>query len=133
MTMRARGTPAAPAGYRPTLGIRRREEAIKFVKDTFERRVAAALNLTRASAPVAVAADTGLNDHLNGVERPASFVVKALGRRAEIVQSLAKWKRAALADYGMRPGEGLYTDMNAVRPDDVLDNLHSVYVDQWDW
>ena len=122
-----------PDGYRPVLSLRETEQAIKFIKDTFQSGLAAALNLTRVSAPLCVTAASGLNDHLNGVERPVRFPVPAIGADAEVVQSLAKWKRAALADYGFGHGEGLYTDMNAIRPDETLDNLHSVYVDQWDW
>jgi len=110
------------------------EEGIKFVKDHFEQRLAAVLNLRRVTAPLFVAAGTGINDHLNGIEVPVSFQVPdAQGAEAEIVQSLAKWKRMALARYGFNHSEGLYTDMNAIRPDEVLDNLHSIYVDQWDW
>ncbi len=127
------GTLIIPPRYRPKLSLREREIAIKFVKDTFERGLARALNLTRVSAPLVVLANTGVNDQLNGVEKPASFTIKAMRRPAELVQSLAKWKRAALRDYGFEPGEGLYTDMNAIRPDELLDNLHSLYVDQWDW
>ncbi len=122
-----------PKGYRPKLHLRETEVAIKFVKDFFQNHLARALSLTRVSAPIAVSAASGVNDYLNGIERPASFYIKDVGVEAEIVQSLAKWKRAALADYGMKPGEGLYTDMNAIRPDERLDSLHSVYVDQWDW
>jgi len=122
-----------PDGYRPALSLRETEQAIKFIKDTFQSGLAAALNLTRVSAPLCVTAASGLNDHLNGVEHPVRFPVPAIGADAEVVQSLAKWKRAALADYGFGHGEGLYTDMNAIRPDETLDNLHSVYVDQWDW
>ena len=120
--------------YRSSLDIRATERAIKFIKDTFERELAAALNLERVSAPLFVLSNSGLNDNLNGVERPVSFdILDIPGSNAEIVQSLAKWKRMALYHYGFRPGEGLYTDMNAIRRDEVLDNLHSVYVDQWDW
>jgi len=123
-----------PPGYTPTLDTRQVEEAIKDIKDFFQINLAAALNLERVSAPLFVRAGTGINDDLNGVERPVSFEVRSDGNvRVEIVQSLAKWKRLALARYGYEPGEGLYADMNAVRPDEVLDNLHSVYVDQWDW
>ncbi|MBE3088123.1 MAG: hypothetical protein IMZ71_03280 [Chloroflexi bacterium] len=119
-----------PALFSPLEG----EEGIKFVKDHFERQLSAALNLRRVTAPLFVAAGTGINDHLNGIEAPVSFQVPdAQGVEAEIVQSLAKWKRMALARYGFSHGEGLYTDMNAIRPDEVLDNLHSIYVDQWDW
>ena len=120
--------------YRSSLDIRATERAIKFIKDTFERELAAALNLERVSAPLFVLSNSGLNDNLNGVERPVSFdILDIAGSNAEIVQSLAKWKRMALYHYGFQPGEGLYTDMNAIRRDEVLDNLHSVYVDQWDW
>ncbi len=127
------GTLVAPAGYRSPLSLLEREIAIKFIKDDFEHALARALNLTRVSAPPAVLAGTGVNDHLNGVEKPASFTIRVMQEKAELVQSLAKWKRAALHDYGFKPGSGLYTDMNAIRPDEVLDNLHSLYVDQWDW
>ena len=119
--------------YRAKLDLMRTERAIKEVKDMFERQLAAALNLTRISAPLFVPADSGLNDNLNGVERPVSFDLKYAGTRAEVVQSLAKWKRYALAKYGFEPHSGLYCDMNAVRRDEELDALHSVYVDQWDW
>jgi aspartate--ammonia ligase len=123
-----------PTDYRPHLDTRQIEAAIKDVKDFFERNLAAALNLQRVSAPLFVRCGTGINDDLNGVEQPVRFLVKNDGNTpVEIVQSLAKWKRLALARYGYQPGEGLYTDMNAVRPDEVLDNLHSIYVDQWDW
>lgn len=122
-----------PRGYEPYLGLRSTEEAIKFIKDGFQRGLADALNLTRVSAPVAVSAGTGINDHLTGSETPVTFYLKALESSAEIVQSLAKWKRMALAQYEFARGEGLYTDMNALRPDERLDNLHSIYVDQWDW
>lgn len=122
-----------PPGYRPALNLVETERAIKFVKDGFEQELAAALNLTRVSAPLAVLNKTGLNDNLTGVEKPVGFYLKDVPDRAEIVQSLAKWKRMALAEYGFTYGEGLYTDMNALRPDETLDNLHSFYVDQWDW
>lgn len=123
-----------PKAYRPTLDVRAVETAIKDIKDFFERHLAAALNLQRVTAPLFVRSGTGINDDLNGVERPVRFCVKEDGDApVELVQSLAKWKRLALARYGYRPGEGLYTDMNAVRPDEVLDNTHSIYVDQWDW
>ena len=127
------GTLVVPTGYRSPLSLREREIAIKFIKDDFEHALARALNLTRVSAPLTVLANTGVNDHLNGVEKPASFTIRVMHEKAELVQSLAKWKRAALCDYGFEPGSGLYTDMNAIRPDEVLDNLHSLYVDQWDW
>lgn len=130
---RPRPTLILPKGYNHRLTLRQTEEGIKFIKDGFERRLAEALNLTRVSAPVFVPCGTGINDHLSGVERPVRFRIGAIGCEAEIVQSLAKWKRMALAMYGFAPGEGLYTDMNAIRPDETPDNLHSVYVDQWDW
>ena len=124
---------AIPSGYRPRLDVRATETAIKLLKDQFETQLADTLNLLRVSAPLFVRPETGLNDNLNGVERPVSFDISDLGAQVEIVQSLAKWKRLALARYGLKPGEGLYTDMNAIRRDEVLDNLHSVNVDQWDW
>lgn len=123
-----------PDGYKSALGIRQTEVAIKQVKDYFETELAKALNLTRVSAPLFVKPETGLNDNLNGVERPVAFDVKGVGGdTVEVVHSLAKWKRMALKRYGFSSGEGLYTDMNAIRRDEDLDNLHSVYVDQWDW
>jgi len=123
-----------PEGYRPVLGIRETEIAIKAIKDFFERELASKLNLTRISAPLFVERDSGLNDNLNGVERPVSFDVKGEpGKIYEVVHSLAKWKRMALGRYGFAAGEGLYTDMNAIRRDEETDNLHSLYVDQWDW
>lgn len=123
-----------PSNYSPILNLRETEIAIKKVKDFFENALAVELNLTRVSAPLFVKTETGLNDNLNGVERPVNFDVKAVdGSDCEIVQSLAKWKRMALKKYGFNPGEGLYTDMNAIRRDEDLDNLHSIYVDQWDW
>lgn len=123
-----------PEGYTSTLDIRETEVAIKYVKDYFERELANQLNLTRVSAPLFVAPETGLNDTLNGVERPVSFGIKEQDDRAmEIVHSLAKWKRQALKRYGFHHGEGLYTDMNAIRRDEDTDNLHSIFVDQWDW
>jgi len=125
---------AIPADYKSLLDIRETEIAIKKIKDFFERALAEALSLTRVSAPLFVTPESGLNDNLNGVERPVSFDLKHIGgRRVEIVQSLAKWKRMALARYGFSVGEGLYTDMNAIRRDEEVDNLHSIYVDQWDW
>ena len=120
--------------YQSVLNLIETEVAIKFVKDVFEKELAKALTLTRVSAPLFVRPETGLNDNLNGVERAVSFDVKGLGgERLEIVQSLAKWKRMALKKYGFAPGTGLYTDMNAIRRDETLDEIHSVYVDQWDW
>lgn len=123
-----------PKHYQPLLGLRQTEQAIRQIKEFFQTNLSFELNLMRVTAPLFVLAGTGINDDLNGVERPVGFPVKALAEsRAEIVQSLAKWKRLQLAEFGMQPGEGLYTDMNAIRPDEVLDNLHSLYVDQWDW
>jgi aspartate--ammonia ligase len=123
-----------PAGYRPPLALAELEAAIKTIKDCFQAELAAGLGLQRVTAPLFVRAGTGLNDDLNGVERPVRFRVPAADEaEVELVQSLAKWKRWALARYGFGSGRGLYTDMNAVRPDEVLDNLHSIYVDQWDW
>jgi len=123
-----------PDHYRPALSIRETEVAIKKIKDFTERELAEALNLTRVSAPLFVRPETGLNDNLNGVERAVRFDIKDLNNApAEIVHSLAKWKRMALKKYGFARGEGLYTDMNAIRRDEDLDNLHSIYVDQWDW
>jgi aspartate--ammonia ligase len=122
-----------PAGYTPYLNLLETERAIRFIKTQFQNRLASALNLDRISAPLFVSADSGVNDYLNGVEQPVSFFIRSLERRAEIVQSLAKWKRQTLADYGFEAGHGLYTDMNAIRPDERPDNLHSIYVDQWDW
>jgi len=122
-----------PNNYTSHLTLRETENAIKKVKDFFERDLAIELNLTRVSAPLFVGNHTGLNDNLNGVERPVSFDIKGLEEEYEIVHSLAKWKRYALKRYGFSVGEGLYTDMNAIRRDEDLDNLHSVFVDQWDW
>lgn len=122
-----------PEHYFSKLDIMETEIAIKLAKDTFERELARYLELTRVSAPLFVQPETGLNDDLNGVERPVQFDILDLGSDVQIVHSLAKWKRLALARYGFAPGTGLYTDMNAIRRDEVLDNLHSVYVDQWDW
>ncbi len=122
-----------PKGYKSLLDIRSTEVAIKQVKDFFERSLAAKLNLTRVSAPLFVKCSSGLNDTLNGVERPVSFDIKDGGFDVEIVHSLAKWKRLSLKRHGFSLGEGLYTDMNAIRRDEDLDNIHSVLVDQWDW
>ncbi len=123
-----------PENYLPKLDLLETEIAIKRIKDYFEKELACELNLTRVSAPLFVRPETGLNDNLNGTERPVEFDVLGIdGNKVEIVHSLAKWKRLALAKYKFNPKEGLYTDMNAIRRDEVLDNLHSVYVDQWDW
>ena len=122
-----------PENYHPVLTLRETENAIKEIKDLFQNTLAKALHLTRVSAPLMVFPETGLNDNLSGRERPVAFEVTDAGKSAEIVQSLAKWKRAALKRYGFSAGEGIYTDMNAIRRDEELDNLHSIYVDQWDW
>lgn len=123
-----------PEGYKSPQTIKETEIAIKEVKDYFERILAKQLNLTRVSAPLFVKPESGLNDNLNGVERPVKFGIKEQNdAEVEIVHSLAKWKRKALGDYGFSKGEGLYTDMTAIRRDEDTDNLHSIYVDQWDW
>lgn len=123
-----------PEGYRSPQPIKETEIAIKEVKDYFERALASALNLTRVSAPLFVKPESGLNDNLNGVERPVTFGIKEQDdAEVEIVHSLAKWKRLALREYGFKVGEGLYTDMTAIRRDEETDNIHSIYVDQWDW
>ena len=121
-----------PSDYKSILTLRETEVAIKKVKDFFERQLAVELNLTRVSAPIFVPSNSGLNDNLNGSERPVSFDVHS-GEELEIVHSLAKWKRMALKTYGFNLHEGLYTDMNAIRRDEELDNIHSMFVDQWDW
>jgi len=121
-----------PEGYEPHLNLRETEVAIKKVKDFFERDLAIELNLTRVSAPLFVDRESGLNDNLSGKERPVTFDVFS-GKNFEIVHSLAKWKRYALKMYGFENGEGLYTDMNAIRRDEDTDNIHSIFVDQWDW
>lgn len=123
-----------PEGYSSKTALRETEIAIKYIKDCFENSLAKKLNLTRVSAPLFVLPETGLNDNLNGVERPVSFSgIGTQNRKCEVVQSLAKWKRMALKRYKFGVGEGLYTDMNAIRCDETLDNIHSIYVDQWDW
>jgi aspartate--ammonia ligase len=123
-----------PKNYQSVLTLKETELAIKLVKDTFQNNLSSELRLRRVTAPLFVLKGTGINDDLNGVERKVTFPIKDLGDRdAEVVNSLAKWKRLALADYDINEGYGLYTDMNAIRPDEVLDNLHSLYVDQWDW
>lgn len=119
--------------YKSKLTLMQTERAIKFLKAAFEEELSSALNLTRISAPLFVTRESGLNDNLNGIERPVSFDVKATGGTVEVVHSLAKWKRHALAKYGFALHSGLYTDMNAIRRDEDMDNLHSIYVDQWDW
>lgn len=122
-----------PAGYASALSLYETQEAIDLIKSNFSSLLAKALHLGRVSAPLFVYAGTGINDDLNGVERPVAFDILATGKDAQVVHSLAKWKRLALGRYGFPLGEGLYTDMNAIRRDEALDNLHSVYVDQWDW
>ena len=123
-----------PQGYRPPLTGYDMQRAIEFVKSSFQENLKFALNLRRVSAPLFVDRYSGLNDNLNGVERPVDFDIPAIpGAAGEVVHSLAKWKRLALKRYGFYPGNGLYTDMNAIRRDEQLDNIHSVYVDQWDW
>lgn len=123
-----------PTNYRSPLNARDTEKAIRLIKQAFQTNLAYELNLVRVTAPLFVKAGTGINDDLNGIEKPVSFPIKGMpGTTAEIVQSLAKWKRMTLADLSFQPGEGLYTDMNAVRPDEILDHIHSLYVDQWDW
>ncbi len=123
-----------PENHQSILDVKETEKAIKLIKDFFQINLAEALNLERVTAPLFVKAGTGINDDLKGVERPISFYIKNMNNtKAEIVQSLAKWKRLTLANLKMNPGEGIYTDMNAIRPDEILDDLHSLYVDQWDW
>ena len=122
-----------PDGYRPPLNTFDTQLAIEFIKHNFQVELTHALNLRRVSAPLFVKKESGLNDNLNGVERPVSFDVPAVGAEGEVVHSLAKWKRLALKRYDFHVGRGLYTDMNAIRRDEELDNLHSIYVDQWDW
>ena len=124
-----------PEGYSNILGnVENTEKAIKAVKDMFQDNLSAQLALLRVTAPMVVLSGTGLNDDLNGVERPVNFPIKDMNeQRAEVVHSLAKWKRIKLAQMNVQPGRGIYTDMNALRPDEELDNIHSIYVDQWDW
>ncbi|MEG0684469.1 MAG: aspartate--ammonia ligase, partial [Coprobacillus sp.] len=124
-----------PKGYKAHLSLIETEVAIKMIKDTFERRLAEQLRLTRVSAPLFLLKNTGLNDNLNGIEKPVSFTSFELNNddEIEIIHSLAKWKRDALHRYGFEQHTGLYTDMNAIRKDEELDNIHSMYVDQWDW
>ena len=122
-----------PESYSAKLSLRETQRAIKIVKDNFQRKLAQELNLDRVTAPVLVTKASGINDDLNGVERKVEFDTKEGGEMVEIVQSLAKWTRMALYRYGYQPGEGIYTDMNAVRRDDKVDNVHSLFVDQWDW
>ena len=122
-----------PHGYRPVLDEYDTQRAIAYIKQTFQDEFSRALNLKRVSAPLFVTGQSGLNDDLNGVERPVSFDVPAVGEEVQVVHSLAKWKRLALKRYHFSVGDGLYTDMNAIRRDESLDNIHSIYVDQWDW
>ncbi len=123
-----------PHDYDPVLTVRQTQEAIKYIRDTFQKEFGREMNLSRISAPLFVFKKSGLNDDLNGIERPVSFDLQEMaGERIEVVQSLAKWKRYALSKYGFDVHEGLYTNMNAIRRDEILDNLHSAYVDQWDW
>ena len=122
-----------PQGYKPTLDAYDTQRAIAHIKEMFQEEFSRALNLKRVSAPLFVTENSGLNDNLSGVERPVSFDVPAVGKDAQVVHSLAKWKRQALKRYGFTIGNGLYTDMNAIRRDEELDNIHSIYVDQWDW
>ena len=123
-----------PEGYKPILDQRETQRAIKKVKDYFQQELAYGLQLRRVTAPLFVFPESGLNDTLNGYERRVEFTIKDMDEaKVEVVQSLAKWKRMALGKYGVEPGKGLYTDMNAIRRDEEMDNLHSVYVDQWDW
>lgn len=123
-----------PKGYKPLLSLKQTEIGIKKIKDFFQENLAAELRLRRVTAPLFVEKGTGINDDLNGIEKPVSFAIKDMNNvQAEIVHSLAKWKRMTLADYAINQGFGIYTDMNAIRADEELDNLHSLYVDQWDW
>ena len=122
-----------PEGYRSPLNVYDMQVAIEFIKHNFQKELAHSLNLRRVSAPLFVKESSGFNDNLNGYERPVSFDVPAVGEEGQVVHSLAKWKRFALKKYNFRVGKGLYTDMNAIRRDEELDNIHSVYVDQWDW
>ena len=122
-----------PQGYKPVLDAYDTQRAIAYIKQTFQQEFSSALNLKRVSAPLFVTESSGLNDNLNGYERPVSFDIPAVGADAQVVHSLAKWKRLALKRYNFTVGNGLYTDMNAIRRDEALDNIHSIYVDQWDW
>ena len=122
-----------PQGYKAPLPNYELQRAIAFIKESFQTNLSNALNLRRVSAPLFVASDSGLNDNLNGTERPVRFDIPGVGKDAEVVHSLAKWKRLALKRYGFHEGKGLYTDMNAIRRDEDTDNIHSIFVDQWDW
>ena len=122
-----------PEGYKPVLNEYETQRAIAYIKETFQQEFSNALNLKRVSAPLFVTEDSGLNDNLNGYERAVDFSIPAVGKNAQVVHSLAKWKRLALKRYNFNVGGGLYTDMNAIRREEELDNIHSIYVDQWDW
>ena len=123
-----------PEHYHALLDMHKTEQGIKLIKDFFQENLSTELRLRRVTAPLFVLQGLGINDDLNGVERPVTFPIKDLGdQKAEVVHSLAKWKRLTLAEYNVKPGYGVYTDMNAIRADEELDNLHSLYVDQWDW
>ena len=123
-----------PIGYQSELNMKQTEQGIKLIKEFFQQNLSTELRLSRVTAPLFVLKGLGINDDLNGVERPVTFPIKDLGdQQAEVVHSLAKWKRLTLAEYNVEPGYGIYTDMNAIRADEELDNLHSLYVDQWDW
>lgn len=122
-----------PEGYKSALTLRETQHAIKYIKDIFQQALSFALTLDRVTAPLIVTHASGINDDLNGVERKVDFNIKEFDTEAEVVQSLAKWKRMALYRYGYKAGEGIYTDMNAIRRDDNVDNIHSIFVDQWDW
>ena len=122
-----------PAGYKTPLSVYEMQRAIEFIKSNFQVNLGQALNLRRVSAPLFVREDSGLNDNLNGVERPVTFDIPDVAANGQVVHSLAKWKRLALKRYEFNVGKGLFTDMNAIRRDEEVDNLHSVYVDQWDW
>ena len=122
-----------PKDYKSSLGVIQTQQAIKDLKDYFEKRLSEELKLTRVSSPLFVLPESGTNDNLNGIEKAVSFNVPYIDKDVEIVQSLAKWKRMALKKYGLGEGRGIYTDMNAIRKDEELDNIHSIYVDQWDW
>ena len=123
-----------PENYDPVLDLRQTQEAIKYIRDTFQKEIGKVLGVSRISAPLFVPRNSGLNDNLNGFESPVSFEIKEIpGQTIEVVHSLAKWKRMALKKYNFKMHEGLYTNMNAIRKDEEVDNLHSYYVDQWDW
>ena len=123
-----------PTNYKPTLSMQQTEQGIRLIKEFFQQNLSTELRLRRVTAPLFVLQGLGINDDLNGVERPVTFPIRDMGeQRAEVVHSLAKWKRLTLAEYNVEPGYGIYTDMNAIRADEDLDNLHSLYVDQWDW